>query len=93
MPWFLPSTSSCAKHAHHLACTAELVIQYFCATVVGVLMMNSSASLSKVAVVSISTALLPEEDVRGNRLRVLVKPNKNAQEELKPLCCWGASNQ
>ena len=59
MPWFLPSISNWAKHAHHLACTAELVIQYFCATVEGVLMMNSSASLSNVAVVSISTALLP----------------------------------
>ena len=59
MPWFVPSMSSCAKTADHLACTAELVIQYFWATVVGVLITNSSVCLSKVAVVSISTALLP----------------------------------
>ena len=61
MPWSFPSIISCANTADHLACTELLVIQYFCATVVGVLMMNSSVSLSKIAVVSISTALLPAQ--------------------------------
>mmetsp|Transcript_24220 Transcript_24220/g.62944 ORF Transcript_24220/g.62944 Transcript_24220/m.62944 type:complete len:277 (+) Transcript_24220:592-1422(+) len=60
MPWFSPSTSSCANTTAHLACTAPLVIQYFCASVVGVSMTNSSVARSNVAVVCISTALLPK---------------------------------
>ena len=41
------------------AMRAAHVIQYFWARVVGVLMTNSSVAGSKVAVVCISTALLP----------------------------------
>ena len=43
------------------ACTAELVIQYFWPSAEGVCTMNSSEARSKVAVVSISTALLPAQ--------------------------------
>jgi hypothetical protein len=59
MPSLRPPIRSCAKTTAHLACTAELVIQYFCASVVGVWIMNSSAAWSNCAVVCISTALLP----------------------------------
>ena len=45
----------------HLAWTAELVIQYFWAWIVGVWIINSSVFGSKVDVVSISTALLPRK--------------------------------
>ena len=53
-------TFSCAKTTTCFACTAPLVIQYFCASGVGVLTMNSLVAESYSAVVSISTALLPE---------------------------------
>lgn len=59
MPWCTSPMMSCAKTTAHLACTALLVIQYFCARVAGVRMINSSEALSNVAVVCISTALLP----------------------------------
>lgn len=40
MPWFLSSISSCANTTAQWACTAPFVIQYFCASVVGLWMMK-----------------------------------------------------
>lgn len=67
MPSLRPPMRSCAKTTAHWACTAELVIQYFCASVVGVWIMNSSAAESYCAVVCISTALLPANKTISDR--------------------------
>mmetsp|Transcript_6431 Transcript_6431/g.18231 ORF Transcript_6431/g.18231 Transcript_6431/m.18231 type:complete len:248 (+) Transcript_6431:1085-1828(+) len=60
IPWSFPATSSLAKTTAQCACTAPLVIQYFWASVEGVCTTSSSVSGSYVAVVCISTALLPK---------------------------------
>lgn len=59
MPWFLLPISSCANTTHHCACTALLVIQYLWDRVLGLWMMKLLVRGSQVAVVAISTALLP----------------------------------
>ena len=70
MPSERPPISSCANTTAHLACTAPLVIQYFCASVVGVLMTNPPPAWSHVAVVCISTALLPARKAQNVVLTV-----------------------
>jgi hypothetical protein len=70
-PWFCRPISSCANTTANLASTAELVIQYFCASVVGVSITNSSCAGSKVAVVCISTALLPVQSEEGGQQTTL----------------------
>mmetsp|Transcript_20821 Transcript_20821/g.62237 ORF Transcript_20821/g.62237 Transcript_20821/m.62237 type:complete len:247 (+) Transcript_20821:1132-1872(+) len=85
MPRFSPPTMSCANTAHQCACTAPLVIQYFCASGVGVWTTNSCVALSYVAVVCISTALLPKpSSVRPKH------PTASSESILRssgPWCC------
>mmetsp|Transcript_20235 Transcript_20235/g.56389 ORF Transcript_20235/g.56389 Transcript_20235/m.56389 type:complete len:258 (-) Transcript_20235:206-979(-) len=59
-PWLVPWQMSCAKTTAHCAWTAPFVIQYFCESVLGVCTTNSWVEGSYVAVVPISTALLPK---------------------------------
>mmetsp|Transcript_30596 Transcript_30596/g.65526 ORF Transcript_30596/g.65526 Transcript_30596/m.65526 type:complete len:256 (-) Transcript_30596:261-1028(-) len=58
-PWSWPRTSMRAKMTAHCEWQAPFVIQYFFATVVGVLITHSSVLSSSTAVVCICTALLP----------------------------------
>lgn len=67
MPWFLLPISSWANTTHHCACTALLVIQYLWLRVLGLWIMKLLMRGSHVAVVAISTALLP---VQGGHSRV-----------------------
>lgn len=80
IPWCAEPMKSCAKTTANLACTALLVIQYFCARVVGVWIMNSSLLLSYVAVVCISTALLPAVMQR-------LYHRQQGKDRLHSICC------
>lgn len=89
MPSLTPLKIKRPKTTHHLAWTAELVIQYFCANVEGVWMINSWVLESHVAVVSISTALFPYPNSIFNENHQPRSGYQSTQNiQWRPSCRW-----
>lgn len=67
MPWLVLPMMVCANTTHHCACTALFVIQYLWLSVVGLWMSKLLVRGCQVAVVCISTALLPADTSDSTR--------------------------